>query len=166
MHVCRVCKVEYSELEGNFYIRDRKAGKYRTDCINCTCKRVKNRDDAKREVKQEYRKEHYRQNKGRYQELRRQHYENNRAEYVRQAREREGRLKVQQTPVWANKAAIKAFYDHAALMSKITGHPYHVDHIIPLNGATVCGLHVETNLRVVPATVNLSKSNLLTLEAC
>lgn len=60
---------------------------------------------------------------------------------------------------WANKAAIEAIYAEARRLTKETGTPHHVDHIIPLQGPFVSGLHVETNLRVVTRTENLRKRN-------
>lgn len=65
------------------------------------------------------------------------------------------------TPTWANKDAIRAIYLEARRLRKETGLDWHVDHIIPLNGKTVCGLHVETNLRIIRGIENMRKGNRL-----
>ena len=72
-------------------------------------------------------------------------------------------LKNKATPAWltdCDKAHILRFYKLAALMGEITGQKYHVDHVVPLKGKNVCGLHVPNNLRVIPAKDNLEKSNI------
>jgi hypothetical protein len=64
------------------------------------------------------------------------------------------------TPAWLSadqRAAIDYVYWHARDVTRVTGEPYHVDHIVPLRGRKVCGLHVPWNLRVVPADINLRK---------
>jgi hypothetical protein len=47
----------------------------------------------------------------------------------------------------------------ARMRGAVTGLKWHVDHEIPLRGRLVSGLHVWNNIRVIPATVNQTKSN-------
>lgn len=67
--------------------------------------------------------------------------------------------KIKRTPSWADAEAISAFYIEAKRLEALTGIKFHVDHIIPLQGELVSGLHVETNLQLLPECQNLSKSN-------
>lgn len=64
-------------------------------------------------------------------------------------------------PVWANVENIKAVYRQCAWVTTVTGVKHHVDHYYPLKSDLVCGLHVEQNLRIIPAFDNLSKGNKL-----
>jgi len=66
------------------------------------------------------------------------------------------------TPSWLTKkhiAEIDLIYAQARDCEVVSGEPYHVDHIVPLQGKNICGLHVPWNLQVLPADVNLSKGN-------
>jgi hypothetical protein len=67
---------------------------------------------------------------------------------------------LQRTPIWDPDAhLIVAKYQLAAMLTKASGIEYHVDHIIPLQGRKVSGLHVFFNLRVIPGSDNVKKSN-------
>ena len=67
---------------------------------------------------------------------------------------------LQRTPSWDPHAhLIVAKYQLAAMLTKASGIPHHVDHIIPLQGRKVSGLHVFSNLRVIPGSDNVKKSN-------
>ncbi len=63
------------------------------------------------------------------------------------------------TPPWAPYRDILAMYLSAQRVSGCLSIKHHVDHIIPLKGRLVSGLHVPWNLRVVPAIVNIRKQN-------
>lgn len=66
-------------------------------------------------------------------------------------------------PKWLtaeHKAQIRKFYAIARWAMEETGEAYHVDHIVPIRGKHVCGLHVPWNLQVLSASENQRKSNL------
>lgn len=60
--------------------------------------------------------------------------------------------KIQAIPKWADLDAIREIYENVP-----EGHE--VDHIIPLQGRNVCGLHCENNLQYLTAEENRRKSN-------
>lgn len=76
---------------------------------------------------------------------------------ARNARRVASRLKA--TPSWANQLAIQEFYKRAAFLTKITGIKHEVDHLYPLQGELVCGLHCEANLQILTKTENIRKKN-------
>jgi hypothetical protein len=59
-----------------------------------------------------------------------------------------------QVPLWADMEAIKQMYRNCP-------NGYHVDHIIPIQGKTVCGFHSQHNLQYLPASENQRKFNRL-----
>ena len=75
----------------------------------------------------------------------------NRQDYVARNAKRRALLK-DRIPAWADLEKINLIYS-------LCPNGYHVDHIIPLQGETVCGLHVENNLQYLTAAENLAKSN-------
>lgn len=72
--------------------------------------------------------------------------------------------KLKATPKWLTESdliIIKAKYQLAAMLNRETEQRWDVDHIIPLKGKEVCGLHVPNNLRVITREENVTKSNKL-----
>jgi hypothetical protein len=68
----------------------------------------------------------------------------------------------ERTPAWLTKDdkwMIREAYSLAALRTKLFGFPWEVDHIIPLRGEYVSGLHVPLNLQVIPKETNRKKGS-------
>lgn len=62
-----------------------------------------------------------------------------------------------QTPCWVKPKDLNLIYAYARFLRKC-GIDCHVDHIVPLRGKTVCGLHAPDNLRVIFSAMNMQKS--------
>jgi hypothetical protein len=70
--------------------------------------------------------------------------------------------KMDRIPKWLTEEdlwLIDEIYELAALRSKQTGFEWHVDHIIPLQGKLISGLHTPDNLQVIPWLDNIKKAN-------
>lgn len=70
--------------------------------------------------------------------------------------------KAKRTPAWLTKDDewfMREVYHLARIRTESTGIKWHVDHIIPLRGKYVSGLHVPSNLQVIPAKMNYLASN-------
>jgi hypothetical protein len=80
-------------------------------------------------------------------------YRKQNKEYINFKNRTRKALKNQRIPKWADLKEIEKIYKECP-----EGH--HVDHIVPLNGKIVSGLHVEYNLQYLTASENIAKHNL------
>lgn len=93
--------------------------------------------------------------------------ENNRGRHNSNCMKRHS-SKLKATPVWLDELMllyIDEVYDKCQRISLLTNIEHHVDHIVPLKGKLVCGLHVPWNLQILSASENCSKRNTLTEDA-
>lgn len=105
----------------------------------------------------EDRKKYYLENKAAVRNYQSKYALENRAYFSASNAKRKAQ-KLRATPAWADKEHIKSFYILCSL-NREAGYDVHVDHIVPLQGKTVCGLHCEANLRLAYASDNLTKGN-------
>jgi hypothetical protein len=161
---CPICTLILSNNE--FYPDETRIDSKKSTCKKCLSSAARKYNESNKESvtnqKRQYRvlnkenisiynKEYRLLNKDSLSERDRIYYINNK--YLFNARSSKRRAtKLQATPNWANLIAIKEIYRTCP-----TG--CHVDHIVPLQGKLVCGLHCEFNLQHLPASENLSKSN-------
>jgi hypothetical protein len=78
----------------------------------------------------------------------------------KEAKRRTQKLKA--FPKWLSEEQLQQIQTEYALCkwcTEVMNTSYHVDHIVPLQGKNVCGLHVPWNLRVIPANENMRKGN-------
>jgi hypothetical protein len=70
--------------------------------------------------------------------------------------------KANATPLWLTPEQLynmQCTYKVAAQLSANSSEKWHVDHIVPIRGKDVCGLHVPWNLQLLPAKMNMTKGN-------
>lgn len=86
--------------------------------------------------------------------------ENAEKKAAKDARRRASELNA--TPRWLTNGhhrSIEAIYSAARTLTEKTGIQHEVDHVVPLRGKLVCGLHVPWNLQVISRAANRRKSN-------
>lgn len=172
--VCNLCRVE-KDLEYFHRCKSFPLGRVYT-CKECAKAKSRDWNRLNAERKKAQGKEHYKKNKDSYlnrakkstwhkenpdriRELSRlRYYRNNGASLVAKYRH----IRKRAAPLWLtvdHQKEIDAFYYLARDLEIISGQKYHVDHITPIKGKLVCGLHVPWNLQILPADLNLSKGN-------
>jgi DNA mismatch repair ATPase MutS len=97
----------------------------------------------------------YQRNKENEKESSRTYYKNNKEQYFSYNALRRSRMRT--ACFFGDHKKISEIYRQARELTKLTGIQFHVDHVIPLNGKYVSGLHVSANLEIVTATENLQK---------
>jgi 5-methylcytosine-specific restriction endonuclease McrA len=156
MKICSSCKA--SKPITLFYADKRKKDGLYSSCSDCQkkykkydAKRIayekqRSQDPAFKAKKAEYMRIYKKENRAKYNAWNMKYYTS----------------KKFRTPSWLTDIdfeRIQNEYRLADLLCKVTGSSWEVDHIIPLQGSNVSGLHVPSNLRVIQATDNRSKNN-------
>jgi len=137
-----------------FSIKKENKDGYHSHCKSCRAKYDKSRYNSQN------RSETYQSNLENERTKRREYYQKNKVDYyANKAKRRAATL--QRTPKWLNSChfmVMRCYYSEAKYLRQ-KGFDCEVDHIIPLQGANVSGLHVPWNLQIIEKSKNRSKSN-------
>lgn len=125
--------------------------RYRAENLEKCRERTRRWRTENREAVLERRRQNYAENPEFYREIKRRWDQSNPEKVLAYNAKRRAE-KLRATPKWADLETIKLFYECCPKGCE-------VDHIVPLRGDTVCGLHVENNLQWLPAKLNRAKSN-------
>ena len=145
-----------------------------SDCVECAQSRQET--SARKEYESKYRKtakyqEYQKQYQSKYictdkyKQQKRVYAEQNKSKLTAKTRKYQA-AKLNRTPDWLTPDdlwMIEQAYELAALRGHMFNFPWHVDHILPLLGRVVSGLHVPHNLQVIPAKDNQRKWNTFTV---
>lgn len=144
--------------ELNLFVKNNNTwDKLQSKCKKCEKRYSENNKEKIVEYSKKYNQEHKKEKAEYDKKYRKEHrnqYNAHSAKYTAS--------KLNATPMWLTKKQEKemlVFYTKAKKLELETNIEYHVDHIIPLQGANVCGLHVPWNLQVITAEENLKKGN-------
>ena len=161
-----ICKECISTQRSTFYANNKdRLKRTAREVYNPEAKKIYREKNA--EKSRAYAKAYHLQNSDRINEGQRKRYytEDGKASAVARVAKRRA-VKLKATPEWVlnnedEMWKIRQFYVHAKEQEELTGVKFHVDHIIPLQGKTVCGFHCVDNLQIITAHENLSKNNRL-----
>jgi hypothetical protein len=155
MKTCTVCHAE-KELT-DFYRRFRAPDGHEAMCKECRLAHNRRWLAKNKDRHSELTRSWYAQNREQHLANSKAYYEANKENYLEYFYARQERTK-RATPPWVDRKEIRAFYAEAQRLSAETGIQYDVDHIVPLKGKLVSGLHVPANLRVIPSSENKRKA--------
>lgn len=159
MKTCRKCGVE--KETSSFSKKCSHKDGLQHWCKTCIATAYK--DYYKRTAKEQIERvqQYIKENKEHVAKRHQEYKKRNRAVYTAIENKRRA-AKLQRTPAWLTEKdhkVIEAKYAMSLWLSEVVGQQYHVDHIIPLQGKNVSGLHIPDNLRIIPAKENMSKNN-------
>jgi hypothetical protein len=177
LYVCTCCSKKKQPNEFYWNLTGKKKGT-RSSNFCKDCRKDKLESSVKREKRLQYLRDYHKDNYEAIKERRAEYfkdyyiqtkeYQNKKNKEWREknldlhaAKEAKRRAsKLNRTPSWLSESdisKIKSIYKMCRAVSKKTGLPHEVDHIIPLQGKLVSGLHVPWNLRIITSFENRSK---------